>query len=232
MQAWAWLRPDLMDYSHHGFLFDWDGVVIDSHAQHEKSWQLLFTELGRPMPGDFFKRTFGMRNQQIIPEWFDFVSPDDLDTIAQLGDRKEVLYREILAQHGIEPLPGVRELLTELKEACIPAAVASSTPRLNINFIMEMTGLAPFFTAVTTGDDVSRGKPDPEVFLKAAQSIGRDPANCIVIEDAFVGITAGKAAGAKVVAVATTHPLESLHEADTAFPNLDGVSLAKLLDVF
>jgi beta-phosphoglucomutase-like phosphatase (HAD superfamily) len=96
---------------HLGFIFDWDGVVIDSHAQHEESWALLFEELGRDMPEDFFKRTFGMRNQQIIPEWFDFVDAADVDTIARLGGRKEELYRDILRRDGLEALPGVHDLL-------------------------------------------------------------------------------------------------------------------------
>src|SRR5436190_17431411 len=112
-----------------GFIFDWDGVVIDSHAAHEVSWRLLFDEIGRPMPGDFFKKTFGMRNQQIIPGWFDFVRPDDLAEIKWLGDRKEELYRDILRRDGIEPLPGVLPLLRELKSLGIPRAVGSSTPR-------------------------------------------------------------------------------------------------------
>src|SRR6187551_2675327 len=115
-----------------GFIFDWDGVVIDSHAQHEESWGLLFQELDRPMPEGFFKRTFGMRNQQIIPMCFDFVSADAHAEIARLGDRKEVLYRDILRRDGITPLPGVVSLLRELKEHNIPRVVGSSSPRLNI----------------------------------------------------------------------------------------------------
>src|SRR4051812_21806448 len=98
-----------------GFIFDWDGVVIDSHAQHEESWQTLFNELGRPLPDGFFKRTFGMRNQQIIPMCFDFIKAGDAAEIARIGDRKEELYRDILQCNGIEPLPGVVALLREMK---------------------------------------------------------------------------------------------------------------------
>jgi beta-phosphoglucomutase family hydrolase len=207
-----------------GFIFDWDGVIIDSHAQHEESWKRLFQELDRPMPEGFFKATFGMRNQQIIPMSFDFVDEDDQAEIARLGDRKEDLYREILRRDGIEPLPGVLILLKELKKLGIPTAVGSSTPRLNIETIMEMTGLEPYFQEIVSAEDVTKGKPDPEVFLKAAERLGRTPARCIVFEDAHVGIEAGKKAGMKVVAVATTHPLESLGRADVAFFNLDGLT--------
>ncbi len=212
-----------------GFIFDWDGVIIDSHAQHEESWNLLFKELRRPMPEGFFKATFGMRNQQIIPMCFDFVKADDLQAIADLGNRKEVLYRGILRRDGISPLPGVETLLKELKALGIPTVVGSSTPRLNIETIMAMTGLGEFFQSIVSAEDVTMGKPDPQVFLKAAEKINRTPAQCIVFEDAHVGIEAGKRAGMKVVAVATTHPLESLHEADAAFVNLEGMTVEQVL---
>lgn len=214
---------------HLGFIFDWDGVVIDSHAQHEESWELLFEELSRPMPGDFFKRTFGMRNQQIIPEWFDFVDAADLETIARLGGRKEELYRDILRRDGLEALPGVHDLLEELQDLGIPAAVGTSTPRVNIDFVMDMIGLTGMFAATITAEDVTAGKPDPQVFLKAAEGIQREPKNCIVFEDAYVGIEAGKRAGMKVVGVATTHPRHTLTDADVALPNLEGVTVSSLL---
>jgi len=213
-----------------GFIFDWDGVVIDSHAQHEESWQLLFKELGRPMPEGFFKETFGMRNQQIIPGYFDFVQADDTKTIAELGDRKEVLYREILRRDGIEPLPGVKALLQELKDLGIPTSVGSSTPRKNIETIMEMTGLGDYFSEIVSAEDVTMGKPDPQVFLKAAHKLNRTPAQCVVFEDAFVGIEAGKSAGMKVLAVATTHPIDKLGQADAAFENLEGLTVERILN--
>jgi beta-phosphoglucomutase family hydrolase len=213
-----------------GFIFDWDGVVIDSHAAHEESWTMLFNELGRPMPEGFFKRTFGMRNQQIIPLCFDFVKADDLAEIGQLGDRKEDLYRELLRRDGITPLPGVVPLLREMQALGIPRAVGSSTPRRNIETVMAMAGLEGLFDAIVSAEDVTVGKPDPQVFLKAAEKIGRDAARCVVFEDAHVGIEAGKRAGMKVVAVATTHPLASLTQADLALPDLDGVSVEQLLE--
>ena len=120
-------------------------------------------------------------------------------------------------------------LLKELKTRSIPTAVGSSTPRLNIETIMAMTGLGEFFQAIASAEDVTIGKPDPQVFLKAAAKINAQPADCIVFEDAHVGIEAGKRAGMKVVAVATTHPLDSLHQADIAFQNLDGITVDRVL---
>ena len=211
-----------------GFLFDWDGVVIDSHAQHEESWALLSVEIEQALPEGFFKQTFGMRNQQIMPMWLPHLEGKDGEIIA-LGNRKEELYREILRRDGIEALPGVKNFLKTARVAGIPASVGSSTPRKNIDTVIEMAGLDGLFDAIVSADDVQRGKPDPEVFLKGAAKLNRKPERCVVFEDAFVGIQAGKSGGMKVVGIASTHPIEKLTEADLALHSLEGVSPVELL---
>jgi beta-phosphoglucomutase family hydrolase len=205
-----------------GALFDWDGVIIDSSAQHEESWTLLANEIGKPLPEDHFLRGFGMKNQVIIPEILQWTTdPDEID---QYSLRKEFLYREIVRERGIEPLPGVTELLLMLRQHGVACAVASSTHRENIETIFRLIGIRDYFQAVVTAEDVSRGKPHPEVFLKGAEKIGCDPVNCVVFEDAHVGIDAGLAASCKVIAVATTNPLEDLGKADLAVRSLEDVS--------
>ncbi len=211
-----------------GFLFDWDGVVIDSHAQHEESWGLLSAEIDQALPEGFMKQTFGMRNQTIFPLWMPHLEGKDAEIIA-LGNRKEELYREILRRDGIEALPGVKDFLKAARVAGIPASVGSSTPRKNIDTVIEMAGLDGLFDAIVSADDVQRGKPDPEVFLKGAAKLNRKPERCVVFEDAFVGIQAGKSGGMKVVGIASTHPIEKLTEADLALDNLKGVSPLELL---
>jgi HAD superfamily hydrolase (TIGR01509 family) len=164
-----------------------------------------------------------MRNQSIFPLWFPELAGNDSE-IQRLGDRKEVLYREILRRDGIQALPGVKDFLLAAKAAGIPRSVGSSTPRKNIETIIEMAELEGLFDAIVCAEDVSRGKPDPEVFLKGAAKLGCDPRRCIVFEDAFVGIQAGLAGGMKVVGIATTHPLEKLTEAHVAVESLEGVT--------
>lgn len=211
-----------------GAIFDFDGVIVDSHDPHHRSWQLLAEELGSPLPEGFFEKTFGMRNDHILPNYTPWVKAGDKERIAELGYRKEFLYREIIRKEGIEPLPGVRRLLEELKEAGIPCAIGSSTPRENLEVILDITGLRPFFKDTAAAEDVERGKPAPDVFLCAARKIGREPANCFVIEDAHVGIQAALAAGAKAVAVATTNPLESFTAPHLAVRSLEELTLEKL----
>lgn len=213
-----------------GALFDWDGVIIDSSGQHEESWVLLADEIGKPLPEDHFLRGFGMKNQVIIPGILKWTTdPDEID---QYSLRKEFLYREIVRERGIEPLPGVTELLHMLKENGVSCAVASSTHRENIDTIFKLIGIRDYFQAVVTAEDVSHGKPDPEVFLKGAEKIGCAPADCVVFEDAHVGIEAGLAAGSRVIAVATTNRLEDLGKADLAVNSLEEVSWSVFNSLF
>ncbi|MFZ4774851.1 MAG: HAD family hydrolase [Terrimicrobiaceae bacterium] len=205
-----------------GVIFDWDGVVIDSSAQHEKSWELLAAEIQKPLPAGHFKEGFGKKNQEIIPSLLRWSS--DPGEIQMLGDRKEELYRELVREQGVTVLPGARELLSALQKALIPRSVGSSTPRSNLDAIFAATGLDQFFDAVVCGDDVKQGKPAPDVFLLAAEKLGLPPSDCLVIEDAHVGIEAARRAGMKVLAVATTHPLNELGQATAAVQSLSEVT--------
>ena len=205
-----------------GVIFDWDGVVIDSSAQHERSWELLAEEIQKPLPPGHFKAGFGKKNQEIIPGLLGW--SEDPAEIRRLGDRKEELYRELVREQGVVVLPGARELLKALKAASIPRSVGSSTPRSNLDALFAATGLGELFDAVVSADDVGNGKPAPDVFLLAAERLGFAPADCLVIEDAHVGIKAARRARMKVLAVATTNSLDELGSADAAVPSLVGVT--------
>lgn len=214
-----------------GFLFDWDGVVIDSHQQHEQSWERLSAKINEPLPEGFMKKTFGMRNQSIFPLWMPHLTGDETAIMA-LADQKEEMYREIIRRDGIEPLPGVKDFLKASRAAGIPTCVGTSTPRKNVETVIEIAGLKGLFDDIVAAEDVSHGKPNPEVFVKGAQKLGLPPGRCVVFEDAFVGIEAGKAGGMKVVGMATTHPIEKLTQADLALHdlvNVDPVELARRL---
>ena len=209
-------------------IFDWDGVVIDSSAQHERAWELLADETGKPLPGGHFKRGFGKKNEAIIPDLGWASKPAEVHGLAL---RKEELYRELLRRDGVAPLPGVIDLLEALEAESVPCAVGSSTPRGNIEAIFEMTGLRRFFRAVVTGEDVVHGKPAPDVFLSGAERLGIEPRRCVVIEDALVGIAAAHAGGMKCVAVATTNPIGLLGVAELAVTSLREVTVETLRGV-
>jgi beta-phosphoglucomutase family hydrolase len=207
-------------------IFDWDGVIVDSSRQHEAAWECMAREENRPLPPGYFRRSFGMRNENVIPELLHWTT--DPAEIRRLSLRKEEFFRQIIRSGHLEPLPGVREWLSELQKAGIPCAVASSTPRANIECVIETLGVRPFFRVLVCGEDVTRGKPDPEVFLLAAARLGAPPARCVVFEDAHVGIEAGRKAGMRVVGVATTHAAETLRGADLVVSRLSDLRLAEI----
>jgi len=204
-------------------LFDWDGVMIDSATAHERSWELLAEENRLPLPADHFLRGFGMRNEVIIPNLLSWTR--DPDRVRELSLRKEELYREVIRKEGVTVLPGVEPYLHSLRDAGIPAVIATSTQRANVEHILDLTGLHPYFKDMVTSEDVTRGKPDPDVFLKAARLASHPPANCVVFEDALHGIEAAKAAGMTAVGVLTTHPGSRLIGADLLVDRLDDLPL-------
>jgi len=215
-----------MNTHQHGAIFDWDGVIINSAAHHEESWERLAKEVGKPLPLGHFKRGFGMKNEVIFPGILGWTSA--LEEIRILSLRKEAIYREVVQEIGIKPLPGVEAWLQTLREAKIPCVIGSSTHRENITTTLEVLGLKSFFSDYVTAEDVKHGKPDPEVFLTAAARIGASPEHSVVFEDALVGIAAAQAAGMRVVGVATTESKEKLAHADWVVDRLDELNVAKL----
>jgi|SaaInl4_135m_RNA_FD_contig_21_1881092_length_1176_multi_10_in_0_out_0_2 HAD superfamily hydrolase (TIGR01509 family) len=216
-----------MESKHLGVIFDWDGVVLDSSRFHEESWSLLASDRSLPLPDGHFHRGFGMRNESIIPEILGWShNPEE---IQELAFAKETLYRKLLSHTGIDPLPGVLKLLIELKSREIPTAVGSSTPRENLELAIQLLGLEEYFQATVCGDDVTRGKPFPDVFELAAQKIGCDASRCLVIEDAPVGIEAARNAQMKCVAVTTTNPAQTLAFADLVVNSLQELNAEQLI---
>jgi beta-phosphoglucomutase family hydrolase len=212
-----------------GAIFDWDGVVVDSSAAHAQSWVRLAAEEGRVLPEDHFRKGFGMKNEVIIPRLLGW--SETPAEITRLSLRKEALYREIIRETNVAALPGVRTWLQRLAEAGVPCVIGSSTHRLNIEFTLPVIGLRDFFSDMVTAENVSHGKPDPEVFLLAAQRIGVPPERCVVFEDALAGIEAARRGGMKVVAVATTHAREALQVADIVVDALDELGVDQLRDL-
>ena len=190
-------------------LWDVDGTLVDTAELHFQAWQRLAAEIGKTYSREDFTATFGWRNVEIFPRVFGpEYTPAQID---ELGERKELYYRAE-AEKGLDLLPGVLKLVAELKAAGIAQAVGSSAPRGNVDLILKMTGLDKFIKASVAMEDVSRGKPDPEVFLTAAKKLSVDPKNCLVFEDAPVGIRAAKAGGMKAVGITFIghHPAEKL----------------------
>jgi beta-phosphoglucomutase len=180
-------------------IWDVDGTLVDTAELHFRAWLELAAAIDKPFTRADFAATFGRRNPEIIRALFD--PHADERAVADLGERKEQIYRAAATQAGIALLPGVRELLDGIKTLGWRQAVGSSAPRANLDLILAVTRTAADFTAVVSAEDTTRGKPDPQVFLVAAQKLGVPPERCVVFEDAVAGVEAAKAAGMKCVAV-------------------------------
>jgi beta-phosphoglucomutase len=193
-------------------IWDVDGTLVDTAELHFRAWVDLCRDLGHDFTRPEFAATFGRRNPEIIR--YLFGSRFDAAAIDDLGYRKEELYKAG-ARQGVSLLPGVRELLEGLHAAGFRQAIGSSAPRGNVDLILEMTGAARFFDAIVSAEDTTRGKPDPQVFLVAAEKLGVPPRRCLVMEDAVAGVEAAKAGGMKCVGVTFVghHPDESLRRA-------------------
>lgn len=200
-------------------LWDVDGTLIDSLEYHWLSWRDTLAAEDFPITREQFMETFGQRNAEILRHYF---GPDvSSDTIERIGNAKEELYRELVQTRGIDPLPGVRRWLERLEQDGWHQAVASSAPLLNIEVILEAIKAKDFFDAVVSAEEVERGKPDPQVFLRAAEKISILPHRCIVVEDAPAGVEAARRAGMRRIGVLSSHP--SL-EADIVVKTLDELS--------
>ncbi|HEX2912309.1 MAG TPA: HAD family phosphatase [Chloroflexia bacterium] len=214
------------DYNGYAVIWDVDGTLVDTAKQHYDAWVMLARELDKPFTDADFAATFGRRNPEIIRQLFGEHYNDQ--EVLDLGNRKEDFYREA-ARQGVEPLPGVRALMKDLHAAGYKQAIGSSAPRGNLELIMELTGLEHYFEAMVGQEDTSRGKPDPQVFLVAAQKLNVAPDKCLVLEDAIAGVQAAKAGGMKCIAVTFVghHSDEILQDAgaDLIVNSLEEVSV-------
>ena len=206
-----------------GAIFDWDGVIVDSSDLHLKSWEALANELKLPLPNDHFEKGFGKRNETIIPQILGWSK--DPAQINHWGKRKEEIYREFGNKDGIKLVRGSKDFLTQILSSTFRCSIGTSTERKNVELAIRQHDLSQYFLGVACSEDVSKGKPDPEVFLKAAKILSITPKNCVVFEDSPHGIEAAIRAGMKTVALTTTHPSTTFMHSN---PDLLVASLADL----
>ena len=210
-------------------LWDLDGVIADTGDYHYQAWGDIFKEKGATFTREDFMRHFGQRHDTIIK----FALGDDIppDEFERITERKQREYRRLVTGN-IKPLPGAVELITSLNDHHIKTAIASSAPLENIEIIIRGLGIEECFQAIACGTEVTEGKPSPQIFLLAAEKLGVEPANCVVIEDAIAGVAAAKEAGMKCIAVTNSHPISSLREADLIVSTLEAVDIEDLHVLF
>jgi len=210
-------------------IWDMDGVIIDSEPQHCRAWRTTFKKHGVSLTKEEYQQFSGRRDGDTIRH---FMGQDASEAvIASVSDEKQATFRQLAVVEHVIALPGVIPLIRTLYHEHIKQALASSSPIANIILILDILRLKSYFPVIISANDVTRGKPDPEVFLKAAQGLDIEPMRSVVIEDAVAGVAAGKAAGMKVIAVTTTNPRNKLAQADAdiVVDSLEEISFAVIL---
>ena len=205
-------------------IFDVDGVLVDSYTAHFHSWLALAEERGcHRMTEDEFRATFGRTTRETIAELWPkaTLAPEE---IVELDDRKEVLFRDMM-RADFQPVAGAVSLIAALREAGFGLAAGSSGPPENVFLVLDRLQCRDLFDVVVTGVDVTRGKPDPEVFRTCAERLGDASTHCAVIEDAVVGIEAANRAGMFSIALVTEgRDTTKFHHADRVVRDLRELS--------
>ena len=212
-----------------GVIFDMDGTLIESTNADFLAWQKVFTDYDRILTFQDYSPMLGMRSYAVVQ---DLLKIKDEKEQANALSNKSKYFREVIEEQGIETVPYVIDFLKQIRNIGIPMALATSSRREKTKMVLEKVELLSYFQVILTGEDVSNGKPFPDVFLKAASMLQLPVENCVVFEDAVSGIKAAKNASMKCVAISSNHNAHLLDEADIvieSFKDLNFISLCNEL---
>ncbi len=213
-----------------GVIFDLDGVLVDSYRLHLKSWQLAAAEAGVTLTEEQFAPLFGRTGPDVVRHLWKSRDLNDQRAVT-LCERKRAVYREMFIQH-FSAMDGAVELIDALNQAGFRLAIASAGLRENAQFTLAKLRRSSLFRVLVTGEDVRCGKPDPEVYLVAAQRLGVEPSRCGVIEDAPAGIAAAPAARMMTIGlVSDGRTADDLRAADRVVRSLRELSADHLLEL-
>jgi beta-phosphoglucomutase family hydrolase len=210
-------------------IFDLDGTLIDNNSYHIEAWKVFYKNIGKPFSKEEYMQNI---NGRINSDIFNYIFSTTLspEMIEMYSNEKEAMYRELYKQY-IKPIDGLIDFLEELEKEKIPKAIATSGLPPNINFMFEHVPIKKYYADVIDASQISKGKPHPEIFLKAAEAVKANPENCVAFEDSVAGIRSAKAANMKVVALTTTHTAEDVKEADLIIKDYTEISLTKLREL-
>src|SRR5262249_25552013 len=214
--------------SRRAVLWDMDGTLIDSEEFHWIAWRETLASQGIIITRDQFLATFGQRNDSIIPQLLGKAAT--AEAVERIGNAKEEHYRGLIRHDGISPLPGVAHWIHRLHQEEWLQAVASAAPRANVDAVLEKLTATQVFQAIVSAEDVQHGKPDPEVFLKAASRLAVPPDRCVVVEDAAAGIEGARRAGMKSIGVSRSGKHLPADVSVASLESLKATTFDRLLD--
>ena len=200
-------------------IFDLDGTLIDNNSFHLRSWQEYLKNNKMDISEEAFRKNINGRTNKDAIEYIYGRKMSEEESWKYTLE-KEAVYRKLYAPH-IRPVKGLPELLETIDELHIPMAIATSGIQVNIDFMFSYLPIKKYFQVVVNSAHIARGKPDPEIYLKTAEQLCIPAQDCLVFEDAAVGVTAARSACMKVIAVTTTQTKEELSDADMIIENYD-----------
>lgn len=212
-----------------GLLFDMDGVIAHTNPHHKSVIKNFCKQYDIEVTDEFLEqKVYGRTNKEWIPEVFGNITDSRIE---RLADEKELLFREQY-KPDLKPVDGLLTFLEAMQTSNVPMVVGTSAPYENADFILSGLHIQEYFAAVLSSADVTIGKPHPDIYLKAAKAINLDPANCVVLEDSLAGVQAGKAAGAKVIGITTTHTENELSNCDLVIHDFKNLSYSAIKALF
>jgi beta-phosphoglucomutase family hydrolase len=209
-------------------IFDMDGTLVATTEADFLAWQRIFKDAGRSLSFEDYFPLLGKKSHDVVYH----VLKLDGEAAENALHAKMKYFEEIVAEKGISLMPNVVVLLRELKSLGIPLALATSSRKLKMELVLDEVDLLEYFDVLVSGEDVTKGKPSPDIFLLTAEKLLVDPAHCVVLEDAVSGVKAAKAAGMKCIAVTNTHDAEDLAIADLVISDFSELSLPVISSLF
>ncbi len=208
-------------------IFDMDGVICHTNPYHSLAFREFFSIRNlAPTDEEFAQHMFGKSNSYILSHFFK--RPVTGEELLQMEEEKEGLFRKIYEPH-IEPISGIIEFMTDLKENGVELGVATSAPYANLELILGKINIREKLGSIMASEDVKKHKPDPEVYLRSAANLGVSPEQCLVFEDSFSGVSAALNAEMRVVGVLSSHTKEELPPCDLYINDYKDLSYKKLL---
>ena len=190
-----------------GIIFDMDGVVVDNHQYHFKTWMALSKKYNFELNAQIYRDHYnGKTNSDLMRMIFGQLSDPELK---KYSDEKEDNYQSLYLAH-MKAHTGLLDFLSYLQQKNIRIALGTSAPTKNVDFTLDTLDIRSYFEAIVDGTQVQRGKPDPQVYQLCAMRLGLDPKDCVVFEDSLAGLESGSLAGCKIVGVATSHEVQEL----------------------
>lgn len=222
------VEPEIEVLPFKAIIFDMDGTLLESTTGDYKAWEKVFNDYGKQLTYQDYVPLLGIKSAEVIRKVLGVLNEDDVTRILK---EKYDYFVEYVTANPVQPVDHAEDLLKALQGQDVLVGLATSSRRPKVDMIFEQLGYFQYFDTIVTGNEIENSKPAPDIFLKAAERLGLQPDECVVVEDGPIGVQAAKNANMKCIAITTTHPAEKLQQADMIIDTYEGFELKEVLNV-